>query len=189
MYHPPPCCQNSWQPHHRNNGGTLGIASAGLYGTLQGAEAAVHAACLFLDNLQPSEVILKLDFKIAFNTTRHEKMLNAVRSLVPELAPFIHSVYGKPSTLFWGQRTLSSREGVQQGDPLGPLLFCLMIHELCSRLESDLCLFYLDGGLGIWSAVQLAPSAFLASAAGTSGLVSQILPKHLRTGSTLCCQG
>ena len=116
------------------------------YGTPQGAEAAVHAARLFLDNLQPSEVILKLDFKNAFNSIQRDKMLNAVKSLVPELTPFVHSAYGEPSTLFWGQQTLSSREGVQQGDPLGPLLFCLTIHELCSRLESDLCLFYLDDG-------------------------------------------
>ena len=35
-------------------------------------------------------------------------------------------------------------------------------------------------GLGIRSAVQLAPSVFLASAAGSSSLVSQILPKHLQ---------
>ena len=119
------------------------------YGTPQGAEAAVHAARLFLDNLQPSEAILKLDFKNAFNSIRRDKMLNAVRSLMPELTPFVHSAYGEPSTLFWGQQTLSSREGVQQGDPLGPLLFCLTIHELCSRQESDLCLFYLyDGTLG-----------------------------------------
>ena len=75
-----------------------------------------------------------------------DKMLNAVRSLVPELTAFVHSAYGETSTLFWGQQTLSSREGVQQGDPLGPLLFCLTIHELCSRPESDLCLFDLDDG-------------------------------------------
>ena len=36
------------------------------------------------------------------------------------------------------------------------------------------------GGLGIRSAAQLAPSAFLASAAGSSGLVSQILPARLQ---------
>ena len=36
------------------------------------------------------------------------------------------------------------------------------------------------GGLGIRSAVQLAPSAFLASAAGSSTLVAQIIPTHLR---------
>ena len=36
-----------------------------------------------------------------------------------------------------------------------------------------------SGGLGIRSAVQLAPSAFLASAAGSSDLIHQILPPRL----------
>ena len=35
------------------------------------------------------------------------------------------------------------------------------------------------GGLRILSSVQLAPLAFLASAAGSTGLVSQIIPMHL----------
>lgn len=85
------------------------------YGTSQGAEAAFHADCLFLDNLQPGEVILKLDFKNAVNTIRCNKMLNAVRSLVTEPASFTHSVYREPFTLF--QHTLLSRDGVQQGAP------------------------------------------------------------------------
>ena len=38
-----------------------------------------------------------------------------------------------------------------------------------------------SGGLGIRSAVQLAPSAFLASAAASSDLVSQILPASLQS--------
>ena len=37
------------------------------------------------------------------------------------------------------------------------------------------------GGLGFRSAVQLAPSAFLASAAASFNLVSQILPAHLQS--------
>jgi len=36
------------------------------------------------------------------------------------------------------------------------------------------------GGIGIRRAAQLAPSAFLASAAGSSDLVRQILPPHLQ---------
>ena len=39
-----------------------------------------------------------------------------------------------------------SAEGVQQGDPLGPLLFCLVIHPLVLQLRPELCLFYLDDG-------------------------------------------
>ena len=49
----------------------------------------------------------------------------------------------------WEDGVIQSTEGLQQGDSLGPLLFCLDIHELCSHLKSELCLFYLnDGTLG-----------------------------------------
>ena len=40
--------------------------------------------------------------------------------------------------------TISSQEGPQQGDPLGPLLFCNTIQPLLLSLNSDLNLGYLD---------------------------------------------
>ena len=73
-------------------------------------------------------------------------MLEAVQRLAPRLFSFVHSAYSSPSSLFWGDKVLQSAEGVQQGDPLGPLLFCLTIHQLCSKLKSELSLFYLDDG-------------------------------------------
>ena len=39
-----------------------------------------------------------------------------------------------------------SAEGIQQGDPIGPLLFCITIHDLVSSLESGFNVFYLDDG-------------------------------------------
>ena len=33
---------------------------------------------------------------------------------------------------------------MQQGDPLGPLLFCLTIHEVTQGLKSEFCVLYLD---------------------------------------------
>ena len=49
---------------------------------------------------------------------------------------------------FYGEFLISSAEGVQQGDPLGPLLFCLTIHELVTSLESEfkINVFFLDDG-------------------------------------------
>ena len=59
------------------------------------------------------------------------------------------SCYSSHSTLFFGETVLSSAEGVQQGDILGPLLFCLAIHALVLRLKSEFRVFYLgDGTLG-----------------------------------------
>ena len=48
--------------------------------------------------------------------------------------------------LFCGDCVLESAEGVQQGDPLGPLLFCLTIQPLILKLRSEFSVFYLDDG-------------------------------------------
>ena len=39
-----------------------------------------------------------------------------------------------------------SAEDIQQGDPLGPMLFCLGIHKLVSALSSEFNVFYFDDG-------------------------------------------
>ena len=58
--------------------------------------------------------------------------------------------YGEPSRLQYGPATLQSCVGVQQGDPLGPLLFAAAVHRLALDLKAgplDLSMFYLDDGL------------------------------------------
>ena len=50
-------------------------------------------------------------------------MLESVKEYAPELFTFVHSAYEQPSLLFCGDHIVESAEGVQQGDPLGPLLF------------------------------------------------------------------
>ena len=114
------------------------------YGVRGGAEAAVHAARYFLQNLSSGEVLLKLDFRNAFNSIRRDRMLEAVRDLAPDIYPLVHSAYSAPSSLAWGEHSIQSSEGVQQGDPLGPLLFCLTLHRHCERLRCPLSLMYLD---------------------------------------------
>ena len=69
------------------------------YGTPLGAEAAAHAARLYLANLPPDFVLLKLDFKNAFNSIRRDKLLEAARQFTPEIFPFVFSCYSAPSTL------------------------------------------------------------------------------------------
>lgn len=40
-----------------------------------------------------------------------------------------------------------SQRGVQQGDPLGPALFCLVVQEIIDSLQDlDLNVWYLDDG-------------------------------------------
>ena len=98
-------------------------------------------------------------------------MLTAVGELVPELFPFVHSAYSSPSSLFFGDSVLDSSEGVQQGDPLGPLLFCLIIHDILKNLRCEFGVFYLDDGtLGGSLDEVLGDVQMVKSAAGDMGL-------------------
>ena len=76
------------------------------YGTPHGSEAAVHAAHIYLQNLPSDHLLLKLDFKTAFNCLRHDRMLTVVRENVPELLPLVHSAYSSPSHLFIGDEII-----------------------------------------------------------------------------------
>ena len=116
------------------------------FGVQGGTEAAVHACRVYLNHLPPNEAIVKVDFQNAFNSVRRDKILTAVKRYIPDLLPFVHSAYSSPSILLWDSFQISSSEGIQQGDPIGPLLFCITIHELVSSLKSDLNVFYLDDG-------------------------------------------
>ena len=124
-------------------GALLSLVQLG-YGTPLGAEAAAHSARRYLANLHPDHVILKLDFKNAFNSIRRDKMLEIAKLHTPELFPFIYSCYSASSSLYFHDTIISSAEGVQQGDPLGPLLFCLVIFPLTQMLRSEFRIFYLD---------------------------------------------
>ena len=90
--------------------------------------------------------MLKIDFKNAFNYVRRDKMLEMVRQHVPKIFPFVYTCYSAPSYLRFHETTLQLAEGVQQGDPLGPLLFCLAIQPILLQLKSEFHMFYLDNG-------------------------------------------
>ena len=80
---------------------------------------------------------MKLDFCNAFNSIQKERM-QAVR-ISDSSFSILFSILS-----FWGNHTIVSTQGAQQGDPLGPLLFCLSIHRPCTSLKSAFCVMYLD---------------------------------------------
>ena len=71
-------------------------------GTKRGAEIAAHSFQNLIerDDNPKCTVLLKLDFKNAFNSLNRETMLNHVYSKRPELYNYTHCAYGKPSYLF-----------------------------------------------------------------------------------------
>jgi hypothetical protein len=90
------------------------------------------------------QVMVKLDFTNAFNSLHRKDMLLAVKERLPELYSYCRSAYSSPTQLFYGRFTLTSGEGPQQGDPLGPLLFCNTEQPLLDSLGSELTLGFLD---------------------------------------------
>ena len=71
-------------------------------------------------------------------------MLEAVYKTVPEIYKFCHLSDSQPTKLRYGSRSISSEEDTQQGDPLGPLLFCITIQPLLLMLRSELVVGYID---------------------------------------------
>ena len=117
------------------------------FGSPMGAEAIVHAARSYLNGLEGDRLMFKLDFKNAFNSIRRDLMLSRTLEKVPVAFPLAYISYRQPSFLFHGEYTIESCEGVQQGDPLGPLLFCIAIHDLINTVKSEFSVFYLDDGI------------------------------------------
>jgi hypothetical protein len=116
----------------------LGVGVAG------GAEAAIHATRRYVLNMPDDNVVVKLDFTNAFNSLRRDAMLEAVEREVPELYRFAYAAYTVEPILQYGGDIVRSREGPQQGDPLGPLMFCITLHPLLSRLRSEFKIGFLD---------------------------------------------
>eukprot|EP00666_Eupelagonemidae_sp_cell4sb_P017976 gene17976-biopygen815 len=120
----------------------------------KGAECSIHTLRQWCARHRgsPDRVLLKLDFSNAFNQVNRAAVLRAVRDRLPQLLPWVHWCYSAPSNLRLGAfAPLASAEGVQQGDPLGPLLFALVVQPLAERLagvgDLDLAQFYLDDGV------------------------------------------
>ena len=95
-------------------------------------------------------MVVKIDFQNAFKTISREAVLGEAREHFPALARWVTWCYQSPSNLQFGDAILQSSTGVQQGDPLGPLLFSAGVEPLAAGLKQgsvDFSIFYLDDGV------------------------------------------
>jgi hypothetical protein len=117
----------------------------------------IQAAQRALDNSlgRPFTHLTSLDFGNAFNAVDRREIDSGQRRFAPSLYRAGKWAYGTPSDLILTNRktgathSLYSAPGVQQGDPLGSLIFSLGIRQLLDDLASTLgherlILAYLD---------------------------------------------
>ena len=119
--------------------------------TSNGSEILIHHIQLLLDR-HPDWVVLKTDVRNAFNSISRRAIAERLLANFPSLMPHFRRMYGHSGSLVFATDSehviLSSEEGVHQGDPLGPFLFAVGIHDLVSRVQAEhpeaVVLAYLD---------------------------------------------
>ena len=104
-----------------------------------GSEISVHGLrdCIEKHWNDEDFVTLKIDFQNAFNIVSRKAFLEECHARFPELQPWASWCSRQHPMLFHPMCTISSETGVQQGDPLGPLFFCLVLHKLVATIVSD----------------------------------------------------
>jgi hypothetical protein len=98
----------------------------------------VHLTVVWI-SLGAGDIVLT-DFSNAFNTVSRDKALASFQIYLPALYPYIESIYGQTSDLWFildgSIQSILSAEGSQQGDPLGPLVFAVAVLPLLQELQS-----------------------------------------------------
>ena len=88
--------------------------------------------------LGDDSLILKVDFRNAFNGVSRDAMLALTRKYFPRLFRWVEWCYANTSILTFDAWEILSCEGVQQGDPLGPLLFPLVLQEVVKKIHDSI---------------------------------------------------
>ena len=88
----------------------------------------------------PDWVVITTDAANAFNSVSRRAVVDALRRHFPSLLPFVEIFYAVDGDLVirmpWGIEFVRSRCGVQQGGPLGPLLFALALQETLMQVQA-----------------------------------------------------
>ena len=123
-------------------------------GVSEGAEAIIHSAKITYEkilNADSKEGVLQIDFRNAFNSVKRSHLLQAACDFITGFAAFTYFCYSQHVPLLYNNASLQSESGVQQGDPLGPFLFSLMLWPVIEKIRDAVPnltqhTWYLDDG-------------------------------------------
>lgn len=114
----------------------LGVA------TKNGSETIIHATRKWIEKMGNNNnyAMLQLDLKNAFNLISRRVILRETRRHLPEILPWVRLCYanGDDPILWSDDFMLKSHSGIQQGDPLGPLLFAMGLQPIIRRLRGKM---------------------------------------------------
>ena len=80
----------------------------------------------------------------AFNSVRRDHVSQTCLGRTLEIAKLSILAYSKPSSVIASGHSITSSTGVQQVDPIDPLLFELAVDQIASGVESEPNVWYLD---------------------------------------------
>ena len=105
------------------------------------AEAIIHLSKITHANIvsaQSDDGVLQIDFQNALNSVKHSHLLKATCEFIPGIVAFSSFCYSQHTPLFYNKSIIQSeKSGVQQGDPLGPLLFSVTLWPIIKKIRTS----------------------------------------------------